>query len=152
MSGASGRPLDTVDTVRIVDIAGGQAAPLGRQGTHRRGPRRAGCRHGGTLGRRGAPHVAVVKVGLELFCRFGPDVVDAVRGGTGDGTVPRPQAARHPGDGRRCGPRRRGAAAAFLTVHASGGPAMVRAAVEAAPDVEIAAVTVLTSLGAATWS
>ena len=32
-----------------------------------------------------APHVAVVKVGLELFCRHGPDVVDAVRGGSGMG-------------------------------------------------------------------
>jgi len=34
----------------------------------------------------------------------------------------------------------------YLTVHASGGADMVRAAVEAAPDVTIAAVTVLTSL------
>ena len=30
------------------------------------------------------PHVAVVKVGLELFCRYGPAVVTAVRG-AGDG-------------------------------------------------------------------
>lgn len=36
--------------------------------------------------------------------------------------------------------------AALLTVHAAGGAAMVRAAVEAAPRVEILAVTVLTSL------
>ena len=28
------------------------------------------------------PHVAVLKVGLELFCRYGPDVVDVVRGGS----------------------------------------------------------------------
>jgi len=35
----------------------------------------------------------------------------------------------------------------FLTVHASGGKAMVAAAVNEAPDIEIAAVTVLTSLG-----
>ncbi|MDT7570495.1 MAG: orotidine-5-phosphate decarboxylase, partial [Actinomycetota bacterium] len=35
----------------------------------------------------------------------------------------------------------------YLTVHATGGAEMVRAAVEAAPDVTIAAVTVLTSLG-----
>ena len=32
-----------------------------------------------------SPHVAVVKVGLQLFCRYGPAVVDAVRGGTGVG-------------------------------------------------------------------
>ena len=35
----------------------------------------------------------------------------------------------------------------FLTVHASGGRAMIAAAVEAAPSVEITAVTILTSLG-----
>lgn len=35
----------------------------------------------------------------------------------------------------------------FLTVHASGGRSMVAAAVNEAPDIEIAAVTVLTSLG-----
>ncbi|MDP1711314.1 MAG: orotidine-5'-phosphate decarboxylase [Candidatus Nanopelagicaceae bacterium] len=35
----------------------------------------------------------------------------------------------------------------FLTVHASGGRAMIAAAVEAAPHVEITAVTILTSLG-----
>ncbi|MDQ1725855.1 MAG: orotidine-5-phosphate decarboxylase, partial [Frankiaceae bacterium] len=34
----------------------------------------------------------------------------------------------------------------YLTVHATGGAAMIRAAVDAAPDVVIAAVTVLTSL------
>ncbi|WP_250284821.1 MULTISPECIES: orotidine-5'-phosphate decarboxylase [unclassified Frankia] len=37
----------------------------------------------------------------------------------------------------------------YVTVHAAGGTAMVRAAVDAAPDVEVAAVTVLTSLGGA---
>ncbi|MFZ2228348.1 MAG: orotidine-5'-phosphate decarboxylase [Candidatus Nanopelagicaceae bacterium] len=35
----------------------------------------------------------------------------------------------------------------FFTVHASGGRAMIAAAVEAAPQVEITAVTILTSLG-----
>jgi len=34
----------------------------------------------------------------------------------------------------------------FLTVHASGGPTMVKAAVDAVPDVAITAVTILTSL------
>jgi orotidine-5'-phosphate decarboxylase len=93
------------------------------------------------------PYVAVVKVGLELFCRTGPSVVETVRGGTGVGLfldlklhdIPNTVA---------------GAAASvarlkpmYLTVHAGGGADMVRAAVEAAPDVTIAAVTVLTSLG-----
>ena len=92
------------------------------------------------------PHVAVVKVGLELFCRTGPSVVDVVRGGSGvelfldlklhdiPNTVA--GAARSVA---RLGPR-------YLTVHAVGGPDMVRAAVEAAPSVCIAAVTVLTSM------
>jgi orotidine-5'-phosphate decarboxylase len=93
------------------------------------------------------PHVSVVKVGLELFCRTGPSVVETVRGGTGVGLfldlklhdIPNTVA----GAARsvaRLKPK-------YLTVHASGGVDMVRAAVEAAPDVTIAAVTVLTSLG-----
>jgi orotidine-5'-phosphate decarboxylase len=91
-----------------------------------------------------SPHVAVVKVGLELFCSAGPDVVEAVRGdhdlfldlklhdipNTVAGAARSVAALR---------PR-------YLTVHASGGADMVRAAVEAAPDVTIAGVTVLTSL------
>jgi len=40
----------------------------------------------------------------------------------------------------------------FLTVHASGGASMIRAAAEAAPDISITAVTVLTSLDAAELS
>ena len=92
------------------------------------------------------PHVAVVKVGLELFCRTGPSIVDSVRGGSGaelfldlklhdiPNTVA--GAARSVA---RLKPR-------YLTVHASGGTDMVRAAVDAAEGVTIAAVTVLTSM------
>ncbi|HMA47285.1 MAG TPA: orotidine-5'-phosphate decarboxylase [Frankiaceae bacterium] len=93
------------------------------------------------------PYVAMLKIGLELFCGHGPSVVDSVRGGTPVGIfldlklhdIP----ATVAGAARsvaRLRPR-------YLTVHAAGGAAMVRAAVEAVPDVEIAAVTVLTSLG-----
>jgi orotidine-5'-phosphate decarboxylase len=42
------------------------------------------------------------------------------------------------------------AGASMITVHAAGGPAMIEAAVRAAPDVAILAVTVLTSLDDAT--
>ncbi|MDP9183356.1 MAG: orotidine-5'-phosphate decarboxylase [Actinomycetota bacterium] len=91
-----------------------------------------------------SPHVQVVKVGLELFCAAGPEVVEAVRGecevfldlklhdipNTVAGAARSVAALR---------PR-------YLTVHASGGADMVRAAVEAAPEVTIAAVTVLTSI------
>jgi orotidine-5'-phosphate decarboxylase len=96
------------------------------------------------------PHVAVVKVGLELFCRTGPQVVDVVRGAGGvelfldlklhDIPTTVAGAARSVA---RLGP-------AYLTVHAVGGADMVRAAVEAAPQVRIAAVTVLTSMTAQT--
>jgi orotidine-5'-phosphate decarboxylase len=94
-----------------------------------------------------APHVRVLKVGLELFCTAGPDVVEQVRHDREvfldfklhdiPNTVA--GAARAVA---RLRPR-------FLTVHAAGGPDMVRAAVEAAPDVTITAITVLTSLSAA---
>jgi orotidine-5'-phosphate decarboxylase len=93
------------------------------------------------------PYVSVVKVGLELFCRTGPSVVESVRGGTGVGLfldlklhdIPNTVAGAAKSVAR-LKPK-------FLTVHASGGTDMVRAAVDAAPDVTIAAVTILTSLG-----
>jgi orotidine-5'-phosphate decarboxylase len=95
------------------------------------------------------PYVSTIKVGLELFCRYGPDAVASVRGGTGVELfldlklhdIPNTVA---------------GAAASvarlkptYLTVHASGGRAMIEAAVQALPDVLVTAVTVLTSLDAA---
>lgn len=96
-----------------------------------------------------APHVAVVKVGLELFCRHGPAVVDAVRGGSGVGLFLDLKLHDIPATVAGAARAVAGLRPRFLTVHASGGPAMVRAAVDAAPDVDIAAVTVLTSLGPA---
>jgi orotidine-5'-phosphate decarboxylase len=93
-----------------------------------------------------SPHVEVLKVGLELFCRQGPEVVEVVRGGTKIGLfldlklhdIPNTVAGAA-SSVARLKPR-------YLTVHAAGGADMVRAAVEAAPDVRIAAVTILTSL------
>src|SRR3954463_7035416 len=92
------------------------------------------------------PHVSTVKVGLELYLRYGPDVVASVRGASGvqvfldlklhDTPATVAGAARAVS---RLKP-------AYLTVHAGGGAAMIRAAVEAAPRTKIAAVTVLTSL------
>jgi orotidine-5'-phosphate decarboxylase len=92
------------------------------------------------------PYVTVLKVGMELFYRGGPDVIDVVRGGSKIGLfldlklhdIPNTVAAAARSI-VRLKPQ-------YLTVHASGGAAMVRAAVEAAPDVTIAGVTVLTSL------
>ncbi|MQY02416.1 orotidine-5'-phosphate decarboxylase [Actinomadura macrotermitis] len=92
------------------------------------------------------PHVSTVKVGLELYLRYGPDVVASVRGAS------RVQVfldlKLHDIPATVAGAARAVARLrpAFLTVHAAGGGAMIRAAVEAAPDTKIAAVTVLTSL------
>ncbi len=98
------------------------------------------------------PHAAMVKVGLELYCRYGPDVAAAVR---------REAAQDAAGDvglfldlklhdipATVAGAARAAALLRpdVLTVHAAGGPAMIRAAVQAAPGTRIAAVTVLTSL------
>lgn len=92
------------------------------------------------------PYVSVVKVGLQLFCRYGPDAVAAVRGGSRVGLfldlklhdIP----ATVAGAARSVARLR----PQYLTVHATGGPAMIRAAVDALPKVDIAAVTVLTSM------
>ncbi|MCU1586939.1 MAG: orotidine 5-phosphate decarboxylase [Frankiales bacterium] len=94
------------------------------------------------------PYVSVVKIGLELFCRTGPSVVGTVRGGSGVDLfldlklhdIPNTVGAAAKAVAR-LKPR-------YLTVHASGGHDMVKAAVESAPEVTIAAVTVLTSLSA----
>ena len=97
-----------------------------------------------------APHVAVMKVGLEAYCRDGGSVVGEVRAVAPDcrlfldlklHDIPNTVA----GAARSLAYLRPD----FLTVHASGGPAMVAAAVAALPDTRIAAVTVLTSLSEA---
>jgi orotidine-5'-phosphate decarboxylase len=92
----------------------------------------------------------VVKVGLELFCRTGPSIVQSVRGASGTGLFL--DLKLHDIPNTVAGAARSVARLkpTYLTVHAVGGAAMVRAAVEAAPDVTIAAVTVLTSADDAT--
>ncbi|MEU0568821.1 orotidine-5'-phosphate decarboxylase [Nonomuraea sp. NPDC005983] len=95
------------------------------------------------------PHVSTVKVGLELYLRYGPDVIASVKGASGVQVfldlklhdIPNTVAGA-----ARAVSRLR---PAILTVHATGGPAMIRAAVDAAPHTQIAAVTVLTSLSEA---
>jgi orotidine-5'-phosphate decarboxylase len=92
------------------------------------------------------PHVSTVKIGLELYLRYGPEVVASIRGASGvqifldlklhDIPATVASAARAVA---RLRPQ-------LLTVHAAGGPAMIRAAVDAAAGTPIAAVTVLTSL------
>ncbi len=93
------------------------------------------------------PHVSTVKIGLELYLRYGPEAVASVRGASNVAVfldlklndIP----ATVAGAARSVARLRPD----LLTVHAVGGMAAVRAAVEAAPDTKIVAVTVLTSLG-----
>ncbi len=93
------------------------------------------------------PHVSTVKVGLELYLRYGPEVVATVRGASRGSVFLDLTLHDIPATGA-------GAARAVarlrpdvLTVHAAGGADVIRAAVEAAPATMVAAVTVLTSLG-----
>src|SRR5215471_7550325 len=95
------------------------------------------------------PHVSTVKVGLELYLRYGPGIVASIRGASGVKVFLDLKLHDIPATGA-------GAARAVarlhpdvLTVHAAGGPEVIHAAVEAAPSTMIAAVTLLTSLSPA---
>ncbi len=96
-----------------------------------------------------APAVGMLKVGLELFAAEGPPAVRAAA------TLGRPvflDLKLHDIPNTVEGAARSAAAsgASLLTVHASGGPAMVSAAVKGAEGkLRVLAVTVLTSLDAA---
>ncbi len=97
-----------------------------------------------------APHVSVMKVGLETFLRDGASVVGEVRGAA-PGCALFLDLKLHDIPNTVAGAARSvaGLAPDYLTVHASGGPAMVAAAADALPDARITAVTVLTSLSEA---
>ncbi|HEY2549716.1 MAG TPA: orotidine-5'-phosphate decarboxylase [Streptosporangiaceae bacterium] len=92
------------------------------------------------------PYVSTVKVGLELYLRYGPDAVASVRGASGVDIfldlklhdIPATVAAA-----ARAVARLR---PQLLTVHAAAGPAAIEAAALAAPAAKVVAVTVLTSL------
>jgi orotidine-5'-phosphate decarboxylase len=93
------------------------------------------------------PYVSTVKIGLELYLRYGPAVVATVRGGSGVQVfldlklhdIPNTVA----GAARAVAKLR----PEILTVHAAGGAEMIKAAVAAAPDTIVAGVTLLTSMG-----
>src|SRR5512133_3761900 len=97
-----------------------------------------------------APDVGMLKVGLELFAAEGPTSVRAAA------ALGRPvflDLKLHDIPNTVEGAARSAArsGASLLTVHASGGPEMIGAAVRGAgPGVRILAVTVLTSMDAAT--
>jgi orotidine-5'-phosphate decarboxylase len=95
-----------------------------------------------------APHVGMLKVGLELFVAEGPP---AVRAAAALGRPVFLDLKLHDIPNTVEGAARSAAAsgAALLTVHAAGGAEMIRAAVRGAgPAVRVLAVTVLTSLDA----
>jgi orotidine-5'-phosphate decarboxylase len=93
------------------------------------------------------PYVSTVKIGLELYIRYGPAVVATVRGGSGVQVfldlklhdIPNTVA----GAARAVAKLR----PEILTVHAAGGADMIKAAVQAAPETLVAGVTLLTSIG-----
>jgi orotidine-5'-phosphate decarboxylase len=93
------------------------------------------------------PHVSALKIGLELYLRYGPSVVASIRGASGAQIfldlklhdIP----ATVAGAARAVARLR----PALLTVHAAAGAAAIKAAAEAIPATRIVAVTVLTSLG-----
>ena len=93
-----------------------------------------------------SPHVSTVKVGLELYLRYGPDVVASVRGASMVEVFLDLKLHDIPATVSAAATAVARLKPAYLTVHASGGAAMIRAAVDAAPQTRIAAVTVLTSL------
>jgi orotidine-5'-phosphate decarboxylase len=92
------------------------------------------------------PHVSTVKIGLELYLRYGPEAVASIRGASAVDVFLDLKLHDIPATVA-------GAASAvarlrptLLTVHAAAGPAAIRAAARAVPDTRIVAVTVLTSL------
>lgn len=93
------------------------------------------------------PYVSTVKVGLEVFLRDGADAVTGVRKFSGGRDVFL-DLKLHDIPNTVAGAVRSVArlAPTYLTVHAGGGTAMIRAAAEAAPEIKIVAVTVLTSM------
>jgi orotidine-5'-phosphate decarboxylase len=99
-----------------------------------------------------APVVSTLKIGLEVYLREGPDVVETVRrAAEAEGCAPQVflDLKLHDIPATVAGAARSVAALqpAFLTVHASGGPEMIFAAAQQLPATRITAVTVLTSLG-----
>jgi orotidine-5'-phosphate decarboxylase len=92
------------------------------------------------------PHVSTVKIGLELYLRYGPQAVASVRGASGVDIFLDLKLHDIPATVAGAAKAVARLRPAFLTVHAAAGPAAIRAAADAAPDAKVVAVTVLTSL------
>ena len=90
--------------------------------------------------------VSVFKLGLEFFLTFGSDGVKAIKDVTDSDIFLDLKLHDIPHTVSGATKAIAHLAPKFLTVHASGGGAMIRAAVEAAPKTYITGVTILTSL------
>lgn len=93
-----------------------------------------------------APHVQVVKVGLEVFLRDGHDAVHVAREASGCDIFLDVKLHDIPATVAGAAHAVATLRPKYLTVHASGGQDMVKAAVQALPDTYVTAVTILTSL------
>lgn len=93
-----------------------------------------------------SPHVAVLKVGLEVFLRDGHESINAVRQVSDCDIFLDLKLHDIPATVGGAARSVAKLAPKFLTVHASGGEQMISAAADALPETLITAVTILTSL------
>jgi len=90
--------------------------------------------------------VGIYKLGLEFFLKFGQDGVRAIQNETDCEIFLDLKLHDIPNTVASATAQVASLKPKFLTVHASGGAAMIRAASVSAPDTDITAVTILTSL------
>ena len=91
-------------------------------------------------------YVSVYKLGLEFFLSFGSDGVKAIKEVTDAEIFLDLKLHDIPHTVSGAAKAVSHLAPRYLTVHASGGPAMIKAAVDASPGTHITGVTILTSL------
>ena len=94
-------------------------------------------------------HISVYKLGLEFFLTFGSEGVKAIQNETDSDIFLDLKLHDIPHTVSGAAKTVAHLAPKFLTVHASGGSAMVKAAVEALPNTRVTGVTILTSLSEA---
>src|SRR5215813_14749912 len=92
------------------------------------------------------PHVSTLKIGLELYLRFGPEAVASVRGPRGVDVFLNLKLHDIPATVGSAASSVAKVRPDLLTVHAAAGAAAIKEAVQALPATTIVAVTVLTSL------
>lgn len=91
-------------------------------------------------------YIGVYKLGLEFFLKFGPEGISAIQSETDSEIFLDLKLHDIPNTVGSATSQVSFLKPRFLTVHASGGREMVKAAVDNAPETNITAVTVLTSL------